>query len=209
MTVRDDGDGAVLLDDDLPSGAVVGRPAASLLGEALTAPDPDLELIVQLEDLDHVRDALPEWRSSLATVHEPAVERWDRPPEGGEVSVEAPAGAGLLAELASGELAEEALPWAEHAAAVGVVRVGGRLVSVCQAIAVTESLWDVGIDTIESERRRGHGAASFAALAGHMARQGRRPVWSAADDNPASLGLAAKLGFEPAARLAVLLPPGA
>jgi RimJ/RimL family protein N-acetyltransferase len=205
--VHGDSDGAVVVDSELPSGAVIGGPDPELLARTLAGHPADLELIVQAEDLDHVRSALPDWSATMATVHDPPVERWKWASAGGDVSVEAPAGSETLADLAAGELAKEALPWAEHAAAVGVVRVAGRLVSVCQAIAVTETLWDVGIDTVEAARRRGHGAAGFAALADHMARRGRRPVWSAADDNPESMALARKLGFEPVAPLAVLLPP--
>jgi predicted GNAT family acetyltransferase len=71
---------------------------------------------------------------------------------------------------------------------------------------VTETLWDVGIDTLEGHRRRGHAAACFHALAAWMAGRGRQPVWSAYEDYPPSLTLAAKLGFQPVDRIAVLSP---
>jgi len=95
----------------------------------------------------------------------------------------------------------------EPAEAITVRHVEGRVVSICQAIAVTETLWDVAIDTLEGHRRRGHAAACFEALAAHMATTGGQPVWSADDDNAASLRLAAKLGFRPVERLTVLMPP--
>ncbi len=80
------------------------------------------------------------------------------------------------------------------------------VVALCAAGDVTETLWDVGIDTIQSYRRRGHASACFRALAAEMARQGRQPVWCAYEDYPPSLALAAKLGFTPVDRIAVLSP---
>ena len=92
------------------------------------------------------------------------------------------------------------------AAAIAVRVVDDEVVAVCAAGDVTETLWDVGIDTVPGHRRRGHAAAAFRALAAHMARAGRQPVWGAQDDNVASLALAARLGFEPVDRLALLSP---
>ena len=92
----------------------------------------------------------------------------------------------------------------EGAEAVALSLVGDRVAAVCAAGAVTETLWDVGIDTVAEHRRRGHATAAFRALAAHMAATGRQPVWGAEDDNVASLRLAAKLGFEPAGHLAVV-----
>jgi len=54
--------------------------------------------------------------------------------------------------------------------------------------------------------RRGYAAACFLALAAHMSRDGPQPVWAAEEDNTASMQLAAKLGFDPVDRLAVLSP---
>ncbi len=43
-----------------------------------------------------------------------------------------------------------------------------------------------------------------------MAAQGRQPVWAAYEDYPPSLALAARLGFQPVARMAELtLAPSA
>jgi len=85
---------------------------------------------------------------------------------------------------------------------------GGAPVAVCSAGAVTETLWDVGIDTLAGHRRRGHATAAYRALAAHLAETGRDPVWGAEDTNVASLRLADELGFEPVDRLAVLTRPG-
>lgn len=85
---------------------------------------------------------------------------------------------------------------------------GSRLVSFCAAPLVTETLWDVSVETVDGFRRRGLAGACFTALASWMARErGLQPVWGAHADNPASLALAARLGFAPVAELVVLRPP--
>lgn len=79
---------------------------------------------------------------------------------------------------------------------VGAVIEGGRPVSVCYPVLVTESYWDVSIETLEGYRRGGRAAAAFLRLEREMRREGREPVWGAVQSNTASLALAAKLGFE-------------
>ena len=74
--------------------------------------------------------------------------------------------------------------------------VQGQPVSFCYPGSITETLWDISIDTLEPFRRRGLAALAVSAMARHMRRLGRQPVWGAADDNPPSLALAQKLGFE-------------
>jgi len=96
--------------------------------------------------------------------------------------------------------------WEASCDALAVVFADGIAVASCQA-AVTETLWDVGVDTYEeSRRRRGHAATAFRALAAFLAAQGKQPVWCAYPDNIASTRLAAKLGFHPIGQLAVLTP---
>lgn len=74
--------------------------------------------------------------------------------------------------------------------------VQGQAVSFCYPGSITETLWDISIDTLEPFRRRGLAALAVAAMVRHMRGLGREPVWGAADDNPPSLALAQKLGFE-------------
>ena len=66
-----------------------------------------------------------------------------------------------------------------------------------RAASITETLWDVGIDTLEGHRRKGHARACYLALASHLAAQGFSPVWGAYEDNEASLAMAESLGFIP------------
>jgi predicted GNAT family acetyltransferase len=82
----------------------------------------------------------------------------------------------------------------------------GRPVSFCCAEDETEGLWDIAIDTLEGHRRRGHAARCVAWMVAEMRRRGKEPVWAAEETNPASLRLAAKLGFVPADELVLFQP---
>jgi GNAT superfamily N-acetyltransferase len=198
-----DGDGAVVVARRLPLAAVVGRPAPALLRELVDAAPTDLELIVQAEDHDHVRAALNGWTTTWARLH-----RWPdgrplpSPPADIEVVVSEPPSRALLAALS-----DDARRWARPARAMALHLVDGRPVSLCIALAVTETLWDVGVETDPAHRRRGWATACFATLAHHLAADGLRPMWGAAEDNAASLALAASLGFVPDGRIALLAPP--
>ncbi len=83
---------------------------------------------------------------------------------------------------------------AEHSP-IAAAYVRGAPVSFCYAGAVTETLWDVSIDTLPDHRRRGYAAACVSLMIQHMRGQGKAPVWGAVEDNIGSLRLAQKLGF--------------
>jgi len=80
--------------------------------------------------------------------------------------------------------------------AVAVVLEEGVPVSLCYPALVTESFWDVTIETVEGYRRGGRAVAAFLRLESEMRDSGLEPVWGALESNAASLALAAKLGFE-------------
>jgi GNAT superfamily N-acetyltransferase len=82
-----------------------------------------------------------------------------------------------------------------------------RPVAFCYAGAVTETLWDVSIDTLPEFRRFGHAARAAAHMIRYMAGFDRRAVWASAEDNPASRELARKLGFQPVDTLALFTRP--
>ena len=193
------GDGALVLD---PATAVlVGRADLELLREALADP-PQRALLLEEDALTGVRAALPGWTPRLIVVHRhPEPYPADTPPAPGVV-VSAPLDPGVLAGLPADVRAD-----AQDAPAAAVSVVDGVPVAVCAVSDMTETLWDVGIDTIKPARRQGHATAVFLALAAAMAAQGRQPVWAAYQDHPPSLALAARLGFRPVARMAELLPP--
>lgn len=197
------GDGAVVLDPALPSGFVVGSVDGALLRDVAERAPEDFELVVQSDAIDDACAALPGWSLATATVFSlPAP--W--PAGGGDhpgVVVCAPPDAAWIARVPE---YDEIRFYAALAQAVALVLAGDQVVAVCAAGDVTETLWDVGIDTLPAHRRAGHAGAAFRALAGHMAAAGRQPVWCAEDDNAASLAMAARLGFEPVGRIGILRP---
>ena len=194
------GDGALVLD---PTTAVlVGRPDPQLLREALAGP-PERSLLIEEDALAGARVALPGWIARLFVVHlrpEPYAADTQFAPG---VVVSAPLDPAVLAGLPAEVRAD-----AEDAPAAALSFVDGLPVAVCAVSDLTETLWDVGIDTITSARRQGQATAAFLALAAVMAAQGRQPVWAAYQDYPPSLALAARLGFRAVARMAELVPPG-
>lgn len=97
-----------------------------------------------------------------------------------------------------GEL-RNAAGWTQIAASF----VGGQPVAFCYAGSITETLWDVSIDTLPEHRRAGHAARVAAFVIGHMARLGQRPVWGALVDNPASWRLGERLGFREVDRIVI------
>jgi hypothetical protein len=191
VSLGDAGDAGVVVGRLRPTAAVVGRPDPALLREVLADVPEDLELIVQLEALDGAREALPDWTVAFATIHSPI-----RPFRGGDhpqpgVVVSAPPEQRWLDQLP-----EEIRRHAARADDIAVSVEQGTVVAVCEAGVKTETLWDVGIDTLRGHRRRGHASACFRALAAHMADQGRQPVWGAEETNTASI----RFGGEPRVR---------
>jgi GNAT superfamily N-acetyltransferase len=194
------GAAAVVLEPDRSSGALVGAIDPHLLVTALANAPVGCELLVQLDALEQARHALPEWRlSPIVVVHRLASPYGEGGSPAPGVRAAAPPEAGWFVGL------PEDFQYGAEAAAAAMQFVDGSPVAMCAASDVTETLWDVGIDTLPEHRRRGYAVACFHALAAMMAGQGRQPVWCAYADYPPSLTLAAKLGFEPVDRLAVLI----
>jgi len=59
---------------------------------------------------------------------------------------------------------------------LAVTCVNGMPVAFCHAGWVTETLWDVSIDTLESWRNRGYARAAATALLSAMRSRGKRAV---------------------------------
>lgn len=169
------------------------------LDEVLVAPGPGAE---------RAAAALPGWRPERVTFHvlpgdgQPG--RWSaiEPPEDAGLAMLAPVSPPVAPDLSGlpPALRSEVAGLLARVQPLIVARVppgdAGRIVSVCSAAWETETLWDVSIETVPEHRRRGLAAACFAALAAWMAAErGKRPVWGAHESNPASLALAARLGF--------------
>ena len=73
--------------------------------------------------------------------------------------------------------------------------IEGRLVGLAHTNAVTTRYADIGVATRKEYRRRGFASAAGSTVARRIQERGLVPVWSAGEDNRASLRVAARLGF--------------
>lgn len=184
-----------------PVMAVVGRPEASFIASAARRASPDVTVLAAAEHGDHVASALPGWRRVGAVVLQwPGGVPLPEPPVR-DVRLLMPEEVGALAHVPPA-FHQELVTAATYSPVAGAL-AGGAPVAFCYATSVTETLWDVSIDTLEGYRRRGLAQQAVRFLAAVYARKGKWPVWGATDDNAPSLALAQKLGFVPSGRLAV------
>jgi len=210
-----EGGGFVVIPKVEPVGAVVGQPGGEVIlraAELLAARRRDVpaELLAQPEDAGPVADALPGWDSEGATLHVLGGE--PTPPAlrpDAEVVLVGPGNRSRLpaAGVPEGVYREVESVWGRGRPAA-VAFVGGRPAGFCLGTLETETLWDVSVETLPAYRQGGLAAACFDALRAHYDALGKRPVWGAHDSNPASLRLARRLGFLPAARLEIFIQPG-
>ena len=188
--------GGLVVASDRSVAGVIGSPSPSLVDRAVSTLAKDADLLVLPEGLAVVTSVMPRVTPQRAVIHRLASSLPTDPVE--DVSV-GEVDASLLASLPD-ELAEEV----DGAVRAAVRWVDGVGVAVCGAWWPTETLWDVGVDTLPGHRRRGHARACFLALARHMYEEGLTPVWGALADNHASLRMAESLGFVPDGELFVV-----
>jgi RimJ/RimL family protein N-acetyltransferase len=183
---------------------VIGAPNASAIRAAIANLPPGASLVAAPEHAAHVARALPrEWTQTRAILH--VLPTPDRLPAAGDVRL-VDASALRAQPLVPEELLRE-LEAAIATSPVAASIVDGRPVSFCYPSAVTETLWDISIDTLAEHRRGGHAARAVAWMIRHMlSSSGQAPVWAALEDNPASWRLAEKLGFEAVDELAFFEP---
>jgi len=196
----------VALHRDGDQAAVVGRAARTSIVEAASTAG---EIIAAVEDTPWVASTLPDWKQESAVLFR----RDARSPLprafGGEVrflaagELLAITGASLMAETLADELRSAEKSDLHVAAAFE----GGQAVAFCYAGSITETLWDVAIDTLEPYQRRGHATKVAAFLIEHYQALGKEPVWGAFLSNEASVALAARLGFAPVGSLSVFSAP--
>lgn len=173
---------------------VIGRPDPSAVLAAVGTGD----LIAGVEARDWLTGLLPEWTCEIApvfTLVQPSL-----PPPTPEVRIVS------LAEITrsvdDAELLEELEAAAEYTE-IAASFEDGRPVSFCYASAETETLWDVGIDTLEAYQRRGHAARVAGFMIRRMKAEGRDVVWTVLDSNLASVNLAGALGFTEVDRIVI------
>ena len=223
--------GFVLRSTDFPFGYAWGDPPRQALKRAVVGVvrNPNFRLLAEPSSTERLAAELPGWRREATVLH-----RWSgetptvsvpegvtveilegngeqRGDEGGETA-EPDEAAARLRERVPADLRPEidlALRRGCPMAVAWTAGAGGDAepVSFCYAALRTETLWDVAVDTVESHRRRGLAMSVFDGLRRHLGREGLTPVWGAYSHNVASLGLAARLGFEEDARRIAFAPP--
>lgn len=179
--------------------AVVGRPSESTLRASVERADGRVEILVQQDDVEHVHGALPEWKGKEAVLHSlpPSVEL----PDASEVRLlDETAPLGHLSVKLRDEIQRFRSRWT-----VAAVFADRTPVSFCTAATPTETLYDLAIETVEPYRRRGFATRCASFLIRHMRDRGKEPVWGALEENAASMKLAARLGFEPTARITLFV----
>ncbi|HXY46759.1 MAG TPA: GNAT family N-acetyltransferase [Thermoplasmata archaeon] len=83
-----------------------------------------------------------------------------------------------------------------------------KLRGIVSMTASSETYANLAAHTLEPWRRQGIGTAATYLVAREAQLRGLDPVWSAGEDNPASLGVARKLGFQEVGRRAYVVVPG-
>jgi RimJ/RimL family protein N-acetyltransferase len=178
-------------EDDLA--AVVGLPDPDGMRAAVAAAPGVATLLAMRDAFEPVRRALPAWRFEEAVIHalpDPAPE-WPLPGEHVRfLDADAPL---LHLERALATEIAAALGWAPVAAAW----CDDRPVAFCYASSVTETLWDVSIDTALAYRRRGFAQGAVSLMGAFHRENAQLPVWGALVSNLPSMHLAERLGFAP------------
>jgi len=190
----------VVLEPGTRTGAVVGGPSSAAIREMAAQAD---EVLVEAERVEWVARALPDWTHETATLYQMG----DAPrlPRGRAraVTIEELEG---WAEIPT-ELRQELLVEARQGTTIYATFAGDHPASFCYAGSVTETLWDVSIDTLPPYRRHGYAAQCVGYVIQQMRDSGRQPVWGAYASNVASASLARKLGFVPVDTIAVFTRP--
>lgn len=178
---------------------VIGAPALSAIRTALAANERGGEVIAPMADAAWLAELLPGWKRNRIIVHKlEDAGRLPQPPADA-VRFLAPA---LIPHMPIDPELRQELESGAGQSLIAATFVEQQPVSFCYAGAITESLWDVSIDTVPQYQRRSYAAWCAAYMIRHMEGQGKKPVWQALEDNPASWRLAEKLGFKPVDELA-------
>ncbi len=200
------GAGFFVLDADRPRMCqAVGRPVGGLVEQLIGDCADCHEILCAAETGEHFASLLPGWvaRPATAHVHPDPSELTAR--RGHDVRLLRAEDGEALGHLPSRLRADIRLAL-EHAP-VSATFLDGRPVAFCYAAYETEAWWDVSVDTVPEERRKGLASAAASLLVEQMLEQGKRPVWGALDANGASLAMAAKYGFRAVDRMMVFTPP--
>jgi hypothetical protein len=171
---------------------IVGEPALEEIISAISIFGQEGKIIVPQDQFERLDRLLPEWKAERIFVY--SLKTTNHIPNNEQINVRFLDAKDLLDTRIDPELLEEledALEYTDIAA----VYVAGHPVSFCYAASQTETLWDVGIDTIPEHQRKGYATLCFSFLAYHMEQKGKATVWQALESNPASWQMANRLNF--------------
>jgi hypothetical protein len=110
----------------------------------------------------------------------------------------------LLSAQPDTDMAE--LEWRLQTGAMAGAFIDGKLVADAQPYGLSPTYCEIGVDTLEPYRKRGYSTACTALVCQQLQRQGIIPVWGAREDNPASLRVAAKAGFQKIGQMTYVMP---
>jgi len=192
--VRDPSTGSVI---------VVGRPRRAAVQAATEGIMHDGSVVALLEEADWLAKTLRGWSRTRAILHllrDPT----RLPPPAANVDFLDPS---TIEQLVIPEQLRRELRFGAEGSAIMATFVDNQPVAFCYAGSITESLWDVSIDTLPGHRRCGYAALCAAHMIRHMGAQDKRPVWGAVVENRASWRLAQKIGFAPVDEIALFEPP--
>jgi hypothetical protein len=196
---------AAVADAAFGSAFVVGEPSFEAIGEALGLAGLSGTLMSAPESAAWVRQAIPELSAERAIIHALGSGAAPQPGSLADVRHLRPDEAETIA--LPPELRVELRAATVAGTPIAAALADGVPVAFCYAGSVTETLWDVSIDTLEPWRRRGFAARAAGFEIARLRGFGRRPVWGAAESNTASRRLAAKLGFVPVDELWIFATP--
>ena len=205
LGLREEPELSFVIRDTEPLGGiiVVGAPGDGAI-RAAAGRNSGGSLIARLDQAERIARLLPEWTATRAILH--LLGDAPRLPRVAPGQVRFVDAAELRRMDVPAALAEE-LAIGAAGSPVAATFVEGRPVSFCYAGGITETLWDISIDTLPEHRRRGCAALCVAHLIHHMRAMGKQPVWGSDVANPPSWMLARKLGFVPVDEVALFDPP--
>jgi GNAT superfamily N-acetyltransferase len=83
-------------------------------------------------------------------------------------------------------------------AVAAVARIKGEIAGIAAVCDESDTLWQVGVDTLEPYRRRGIGKMTVSAVTRYVMDKGITPYYSTVESNTASRALAESLGYKTA-----------
>lgn len=186
--------------------SVIGEPSMDIVRAAVASAGEDSEWLADAPMPERLSHELAQWDGEEAILHElpaaaeqEAIRRAEIGREDAVIAPMADASPECLTTLP--EDLRKQFADAMSRTTLMAAWVGKRPVSFCYAAAVTETWWDVSVDTLAEFRGRGLAAAVAEALVARFAREGKRATWGAVVSNAASLRVAEKLGFVAVDRL--------